>query len=61
MTEKLLFTEAEWNASMPQLVTAMTEYLLPYRISVSLPSRPDSVLAMPKPQRSVFGRSAVIA
>ncbi|WP_250438759.1 hypothetical protein [Caballeronia sp. AZ1_KS37] len=31
---ELLFTEEEWNAAMPSLVTAMTTYLRPYRTAV---------------------------
>lgn len=31
MGDKLLFTEKEWNAAMPGVVKAMTEFLRPYR------------------------------
>ena len=34
MSKELLFTEAEWNASAPQVVAAMTEYLRPYRTAI---------------------------
>ena len=34
MGDKLLFTEKEWNAAMPGVVKAMTEYLRPYRTPI---------------------------
>lgn len=34
MTKELLFTEEEWTSSVPQVVVAMTEYLLPYRTAI---------------------------
>ena len=34
MSDKLLFTEKEWNAAMPGVVKAMTEYLRPYRTPI---------------------------
>lgn len=34
MSEELLFTEAEWNASIPGVVAAMTAHLRPYRTAI---------------------------
>jgi hypothetical protein len=34
MSEELLFTETEWNTSVPQVVAVMTEYLRPYRTAI---------------------------
>lgn len=34
MSESLLFTEEEWNAAVPGVVAAMTDYLRPYRSAV---------------------------
>jgi hypothetical protein len=34
MSDKLLFTEKEWDAAMPGVVKAMTEYLRPYRTPI---------------------------
>ena len=34
MSGNLLFTEEEWNAAMPGVVKAMTDYLRPYRTAI---------------------------
>lgn len=34
MSGDLLFTEAEWNAAIPGVVAAMTDYLRPYRTAI---------------------------
>jgi hypothetical protein len=35
MSGTLLFTEEEWNAAIPGVVKAMTDYLRPYRVAIT--------------------------